>query len=174
MGKSKARLVTVALEWFLNPDHLPIVAAKEKGLFREEGLELSILIPTVPEESLDLVAHGKADFGVGEQTNLIRARAHGQPLISIGPLLAHTVVCLMYLKNGPIKSLEDLRGKRVGCPGLEIDLPILGLMLEAAGLTHADIVPVAVGLALTAALISAESDAVFGAFVSSEQVEAES
>ena len=173
MGKNKTQWVTVALEWFLNPDHLPIVAAKEKGFFREEGLELSILVPTVPEESLDLVAHGKADFGVGEQTNLIKARAHGQPLISIGPLLAHTVVCLMYLKNGPIKSLEDLRGKRVGWPGLEIDLPILGTMLEAAGLTHADIVPVDVGFALTDALISGKADAVFGAFVNYEQVEAE-
>jgi len=174
MGKNKTQWVTVALEWFLNPDHLPIVAAKEKGFFREEGLELSILVPTVPEESLDLVARGKADFGVGEQTNLIKARAHGQPLISIGPLLAHTVVCLMYLKNGPIKSLEDLRGKRVGWPGLEIDLPILGTMLEAAGLTHADIVPVDVGFALTDALISGKADAVFGAFVNYEQVEAES
>ncbi|TLY40307.1 MAG: ABC transporter substrate-binding protein, partial [Nitrospirae bacterium] len=154
-------------------DHLPIVAAKEKGFFREEGLALSILVPTTPEESLDLVAHGKADFGVGEQTNLIKARAQGQPLISIGPLLAHTVVCLMYLKNGPIKSLEDLRGKRVGWPGLEIDLPILGTMLEAAGLTHADIVPVDVGFALTDALISGKADAVFGAFVNYEQVEAE-
>src|SRR5213593_5008866 len=173
MDKSKAQLVTVALEWFLNPDHLPIVAAKEKGLFREEGLELSILVPTVPEESLDLVAHGKADFGVGEQTNLIKARAHGQPLISIGPLLAHTVVCLMYLKNGPIKSLEDLRGKRVGWPGLVIDLPILGTMLEAAGLTHDDILPVDVGFALTDALLSGKADAVFGAFVNYEQVEAE-
>lgn len=173
MGKSRATIVTVALEWFLNPDHLPIVAAKEKGYFREEGLALSILVPTVPEESLNLVAHGKADFGVGEQTNLIKARAQGQPLISIGPLLAHTVACLMYRKNGPIQRLEDLRGKRVGWPGLEIDLPILGTMLEAAGLTHADIVPVDVGFALTDALISGNADAVFGAFVNYEQVEAE-
>src|SRR2546430_5638018 len=173
MGKNKTQWVTVALEWFWNPDRLPIVAAKEKGFFREEGLELSILVPTVPEESLDLVAHGKAGFGVGEQTNLIKACVQGQPLISIGPLLAHTVVCVMYLKNGPIKSLEDLRGKRVGWPGLEIDLPILGTMLEAAGLTHADIQPVDVGFALTDALLSGKADAVFGAFVNYEQVEAE-
>src|SRR5438876_10011804 len=106
MGKGKTQWVTVALEWFLNPDHLPIVAAKEQGCFREEGLELSILVPTVPEESLDLVAHGKADFGVGEQTNLIKARAQGQPLISIGPLLAHTGVCQMHVQNGPLKSLH--------------------------------------------------------------------
>jgi len=166
-------LVTLALEWFLNPDHLPFIVAKERGFFREEGLDLSILIPTVPEESLDLVARGKADFGVGEQTNLIKARSQGQPLLSIGPLLAHTVVCLMYQKDGPIKRLENLRHKRVGWPGLEIDLPILGTMLEAAGLTHDDILPVDVGFALTDALLSGRADAVFGAFVNYEQVEAE-
>ncbi|MEK6525617.1 MAG: ABC transporter substrate-binding protein [Nitrospirota bacterium] len=166
-------LITLALEWFLNPDHMPLVAAKVRGFFREEGLEVSILVPTVPEESLDLVARSKADFGVGEQTNLIRARDQGHPLISIGPLLAHTVVCLMYLKDGPIKRLENLRHRRVGWPGLEIDLPILGTMLEAAGLTHDDILPVDVGFALTDALLTGKADAVFGAFVNYEQVEAE-
>src|SRR5881296_740349 len=166
-------IVTLALEWFLNPDHLPFVVAKEQGFFRDEGLDLSIVVPTVPEESLELVARGKADFGVGEQTNLIKARDQGSPLISIGPLLVHTVVCLMYLKDGPIKRLENLRQRRVGWPGLEIDLPILGTMLEAAGLTHADIQPVDVGFALTDALLSGKADAVFGAFVNYEQVEAE-
>ena len=168
------QLVTLALEWFLNPDHLPLVVAKEAGFFREEGLHLSILVPTVPEESLDLVAHGKADFGVGEQTNLIRARDEGWPLVSIGPLLTHTVVCLMYLKDGPIKRPGDLRHRRVGWPGLSIDLPILGTMLEAVGLTHEDIIPVDVGFGLTDALLSGKADAVFGAFVNYEQVEAES
>jgi putative hydroxymethylpyrimidine transport system substrate-binding protein len=173
-GPPRRGLVTLALEWFLNPDHLPLIVAKEAGFFRDEGLSLSILIPTVPEESLDLVGAGKADFGVGEQTNLIRARDQGQPLVSIGPLLAHTVVCLMYLKDGPIKRLEDLRHRRVGWPGLAIDLPILGTMLKAAGLRPEEIVPVDVGFGLTDALLSGKADAVFGAFVNYEQVEAES
>ena len=172
--RSRRPIVTLSLEWFLNPDHIPLVAAKARGFFREAGLDLSILVPTVPEESLDLVACGKADFAVGEQTNLIKARDQGHPLISIGPLLAHTVVCLMYLKDGPIKRLENLRHRRVGWPGLEIDLPILGTMLEAAGLTHDDILPVDVGFALTDALLTDKADAVFGAFINYEQVEAES
>lgn len=166
--------VTLALEWFLNPDHLPFIVAKDQGFFRDEGLDVSILVPTVPEESLDLVARGKADFGVGEQTNLIKAREQHWPLVSIGPLLTNTVVCLMYLKEGPIQRLENLRHRRVGWPGLESDLPILGTMLEAAGLTLDDILPVDVGFALTDALLTGKADAVFGAFVNYEQVEAES
>ncbi|MER3422337.1 MAG: hypothetical protein C4293_02995 [Nitrospiraceae bacterium] len=42
----------------------------------------------------------------------------------------------MYLKDGPIKHLENLRHRRVGWPGLDIDLPILGAMLEAAELSY--------------------------------------
>ncbi|MEC4668137.1 MAG: ABC transporter substrate-binding protein, partial [Nitrospirota bacterium] len=34
-------MVTLALEWFLNPDHLPLVVAKDRGFFREEGVDLS-------------------------------------------------------------------------------------------------------------------------------------
>jgi putative hydroxymethylpyrimidine transport system substrate-binding protein len=170
---SSPPLITLALEWFLNPDHLPFVVAKEHGFFRDEGMDLSIVVPTVPEESLELVAREKADFGVGEQTNLIQARDHGRRLISIAPLLTETVVCLMYLKDGPITRLADLRGRRVGWPGLEIDLPILGSMLEAVGLSHGEIVPVDVGFALTDALLSGKADAVFGAFRNYEQVEAQ-
>lgn len=169
----KRPVVTLVLEWFLNPDHLPIIVAKEHGFFRDEGLDLFILVPTVPEESLDLVARGKADFGIGEQTNLIKARDQGRPLVSISPLLAHTAVCLMYLKDGPIKRIENLRHRRVGWPGLEIDLPIFGTMLEAAGLSYDDILPVDVGFALTDALLNGKADAVFGAFVNYEQVEME-
>src|SRR3989449_11565183 len=46
-------------------------------------------------------------------------------------------------------------------------------MLESVGLPHSDIQPVEVGFALTDALLSGKADAVFGAFVNYEQVEAE-
>ena len=47
-------------------------------------------------------------------------------------------------------------------------------MLESASLTFDDILPVDVGFALTDALLTGKADAVFGAFVNYEQVEAES
>jgi putative hydroxymethylpyrimidine transport system substrate-binding protein len=79
----------------------------------------------------------------------------------------------MDLSHAPIQRLEDLRNRQIGWPGLEIDLPILGTMLEAVGLARSDILPVDVGFALTDALLSGKADAVFGAFVNYEQVEAE-
>ena len=58
----------------------------------------------------------------------------------------------MYLKDGPIKRLENLRHRRVGWPGLAIDLPILGAMLEAKFQGMSDAV---LGATQTAALVEA-------------------
>src|SRR2546422_8926748 len=45
-------IVTLALEWFLNPDHLPFAVAKDQCFFRDAGLDLAIVVPTMLEESL--------------------------------------------------------------------------------------------------------------------------
>ena len=35
----------LALEWFLNPDHLPLIAGIELGWFAQAGLELELIAP---------------------------------------------------------------------------------------------------------------------------------
>jgi putative hydroxymethylpyrimidine transport system substrate-binding protein len=35
-----AEKLTVILDWFVNPDHAPLVIAREKGFFAAEGLEV--------------------------------------------------------------------------------------------------------------------------------------
>ncbi len=35
----------VGLEWFLNPDHLPLILGIEKGWFKEEALEIEMIEP---------------------------------------------------------------------------------------------------------------------------------
>lgn len=170
---SKEDYILLALEWFVNPDHLPIFAAKEKGFFKEEGIDLSLVVPTAAEESLKLVGLCKADFGVGEQSNLILNRSKGLPLISTGPLLEHTVVVFMYLEGSGIKEVKDLKGKKIGWPGIDIDVPFIEAVTEHAGLKKEEYSLVSVGFHLTDALLSKEVDAVFGAFQNFEGVEAE-
>lgn len=170
---SSNSLVVCALEWFVNPDHLPLFVAKERGFFAGEGLSVSIVVPTVAEESLELVGCGKADFGVGEQSNVILAASRGLPVLAIGPLLAHTVVVFMVPAESNIASPSGLRGKTIGWPGIEIDLPFIHAVTETAGLSTDDYSLKPVGFNLTEALLSGEVDAVFGAFQNYEGVEAE-
>ena len=40
----------VGTEWFLNPDHLPLVVALRRGFFREAGLEVDDPPPDPPPD----------------------------------------------------------------------------------------------------------------------------
>ena len=37
--------IKLALEWFLNPDHLPFLVAKDKGLYKKLNIDLEIIEP---------------------------------------------------------------------------------------------------------------------------------
>ena len=62
--------VTLLLDWFINPDHGPVIIANEKGLFKEAGLEVEIIPPANPSDPPKLVAAGKADMAISYQPQL--------------------------------------------------------------------------------------------------------
>jgi len=62
--------MTVLLDWFVNPDHGPIIVAQEKGYFKEFDLEVEIIPPADPSAPPRLVAAGRADLAVSYQPQL--------------------------------------------------------------------------------------------------------
>ncbi|GAM78036.1 hydroxymethylpyrimidine ABC transporter [Vibrio ishigakensis] len=42
---AKDNKLTLMLDWFVNPNHGPIVIAQEKGLFEQQGIEVEIQEP---------------------------------------------------------------------------------------------------------------------------------
>ena len=62
--------ITLLLDWFINPDHGPVIIANEKGIFKEEGLEVQIIPPANPSDPPKLVAAGKADIAISYQPQL--------------------------------------------------------------------------------------------------------
>ena len=50
--------MTLLLDWFINPDHGPIIIAKEKGYFADQNLEIEIIAPADPSAPPKLVAAG--------------------------------------------------------------------------------------------------------------------
>ncbi|MDA4634295.1 ABC transporter substrate-binding protein, partial [Escherichia coli] len=40
--------LSVLLEWFVNPDHAPLVIAREKGFFSEAKLDVDLIPPADP------------------------------------------------------------------------------------------------------------------------------
>ena len=52
----------VLLDWFVNPDHGPLIIAEENGYFADVGLEVEVVAPADPSAPPKLVAAGQADI----------------------------------------------------------------------------------------------------------------
>lgn len=158
------RHLDVMLDWYVNPDHAPLVVALEKGYFREAGLDVRLVAPSDPNDPPKLVAAGKADIAVSYQPHLHIQVSQGLPLVRIGTLVATPLNSLVVLESSPIRSLADLKGKTVGFATSGTEDAMLGAMLARHGLSMADVTMINVGFGLTPALASGRVDAIIGAY----------
>jgi putative hydroxymethylpyrimidine transport system substrate-binding protein len=156
--------LTLVLDWFVNPDHGPIVVAEEMGFFAEQGLEVEVIAPADPSDPPKMVAAGKADLAVSYQPQLHLQVHEGLPLVRVGTLVATPLNCLLVLRDGPVETLADLKGRKVGFSVAGVEEALLGAMLKPHGLGLDDIELVNVNWSLSPALMSRQVDAVIGAF----------
>jgi putative hydroxymethylpyrimidine transport system substrate-binding protein len=156
--------ITLLLDWFINPDHGPVIIANEKGIFKEEGLEVQIIPPANPSDPPKLVAAGKADIAISYQPQLHMQVHEGLPVIRIGTLVATPLNCLLVLKDGPIKQLSDLKNKKVGYSIAGMEQALLSAILKKANINKDEVEYINVNWSLSPALMSKQVDAVIGAY----------
>ena len=159
-----AERLTLLLDWFVNPDHAPIIVADELGYFERAGLDVDIIAPADPNDPPKLVAAGRADVAVSYQPQLHIQVYQGLPLTRIGTLVATPLNSLVALADGPIRGIADLEGRKVGFSVGGFEDALLKGMLGHHGLSLADVELVNVNFALSPALLSGQVDAVIGAF----------
>lgn len=156
--------VTLMLDWFVNPDHAPIIVAQEKGFFTDAGLEVEVVAPADPADPPKLVAAGKADYAISYQPQLHLQVHEGLPLTRIGTLIATPLNCLMVKADGPVQKIEDLKGKKIGYSVSGVEDALVGQILKTAGLTMSDVEMVNVNWSLSPALIAGQVDATIGGY----------
>ena len=156
--------MTVLLDWFINPNHGPLIIAQERGLFADAGLEVEIIAPADPSAPPKMVAAGQADLAISYQPQLHLQVAEGLPLIRVGTLIASPLNCLLALEDGPVKSIADLKGGKIGFSVAGVEEALLVSILAEEGMTLDDIELVNVNWSLSPALMSGQVDAALGAY----------
>ena len=159
-----AEKLTVLLDWFINPDHAALIVAEEIGYFKEADLDVKMIEPADPSLPPKMVAAGKADIAITYQPQLHVQVTQGLPLVRFGTLVSTPLNSLVVLKDGPIKSIADLAGKKVGFSVGGFEDALLKSMLETHGLKLDDIELVNVNFSLSPSLITGQVDAVIGAY----------
>lgn len=156
--------MTLLLDWFVNPDHGPIIVAQEKGYFAEQDLEVEVIAPADPSDPPKLVAAGRAELAISYQPQLHLQVHEGLPLKRVGTLVATPLNCLLVLKDGPIETPADLTGKKIGFSVGGVEEAVLQSVLGTHGVGLDEVELVNVNFSLSPSLMSGQVDAVIGAF----------
>lgn len=115
----------------------------EKGLFREEGLELELKYADGGAAIVPAVMKGDTDIGSGNTTSLIIARAKGLPIKLVSPNTfggrgaADAPDAVMVAKDSSIRRPGDLEGKTVAVNTLNNIGPLtVNAALEKEGVDY--------------------------------------
>lgn len=162
--------LTLVLDWYINPDHAPIMVAQQTGAFAAEGLEVNIVPPSDPALPPRLVAAKQADLAITYQPQLHFFADQGLPLMRVGTLINTPLNTLMTLDK-TVKKPADLKGKRIGYSVSGIEQATLATMLAHDGVKADQVKLVNVNFQLTSALMTGQVDAVIGGYRNIEALE---
>lgn len=105
----------LSLEWFLNPDHLPLIAGIDLGWYRDAGLELELLVPDDHYDGLAATASGEVAFACNEPLHMIDAhrpglRALGCFFETDGGILLQRAAGQRLLEGGTVRLASPVAG----------------------------------------------------------------
>lgn len=162
--------LTLVLDWYINPNHAPIMVAEQIGAFKAQGLDVKIVPPSDPALPPRLVAAGQADLAITYQPQVHFFADEGLPLVRVGTLInspLNTVIAL----DKSIKTPADLKGKKVGYSVSGIEQATLATMAQHAHIDPQSIKLINVNFQLTSALLAGQVDAVIGGYRNIEALE---
>jgi ABC-type nitrate/sulfonate/bicarbonate transport system substrate-binding protein len=106
---------TLQLNWIKNCEFAGIFLAVDKGYYKDEGIDLSLLPGGGQIDSTTVVVSGSAQIGiVSAATTLLASRSKGTPLVAIGSTFQKSPGALVTKASSGINSPQDFIGKKIG------------------------------------------------------------
>ncbi|MBL8306793.1 MAG: ABC transporter substrate-binding protein [Rubrivivax sp.] len=145
--------------------YLPLTIAEQKGYFKAEGLDVSIVDFAGGARALQAVVGGSADVVSGAFEHTINMQAKGQRLraFALQGRAPQIVLGINPKTMAGYKTVADLKGKKIGvtAPGSSTNV-MVNFILAKAGLKPSDVSIIGVGAAqgAVAAMRAGQIDAI--------------
>jgi putative hydroxymethylpyrimidine transport system substrate-binding protein len=162
---------TLALDFYVNPDHAGVFEAIDNGYFRDAGLDVEPQTPSDPSAPIRQVAAGRADLAISYEPEVLLAHDQGLPVKAVAAVVPTPLTSLIWLRESGIRSVKDLRGNTIATAGIPYQDAYLDAILDRAGLSPNDVETVDVQQGLLPAILSARAQAMLGGFLNVEGVD---
>ncbi len=156
--------LSIMLDWFVNPNHAPLVLAQELGYFDAAGLEVELATPSDPNAPPRMAAAGRVDLAISYQPQLHLSRHDDLPLRRVGTLISTPLTCLAVLNDHPAQDFAELAGGTIGFAVAGVQEVMLDAMLAHHGLEADAVERINIGWSISPALMAGQVDGVIGAF----------
>ncbi len=104
--------ITLQLPWYGQFQFAGYYIAKHKGFYDEAGLDVKILDASSGYDPITAVKTARANYGV-TRTSLVKEYASGEPLVAMMAVYQASPMMLLVRKDSGIKTVKDLRNKRI-------------------------------------------------------------
>lgn len=129
--------VTLQLKWMHQFQFAGYYAAKEKGYYAAEGLDVDIFERSLDKDFIEQVVSGEKDFGVGD-SGLLSYYARGEPIVALAAIFQHNPLVFIAKQSSGIISPYEMKGKRIMFDSKGMDDSVLQAVLLEARLAEKD------------------------------------
>lgn len=154
--------IRVPMGYIPNIQFAPFYVAIEKGYFREAGIELN-LDYKFETDGVALVGAGEVPFALVSGEQVLLARAQGLPVVYVAAWYQQYPVSVVAKSQLGILIPQDLKGKKIGLPGL-FGANYVGLraLLSEAKMSESDVTLDSIGFNQVDLLAAGKQDIIVG------------
>lgn len=119
--------VTFQSKWIPQAQFMGYYVALDKGFYKDEGLDVTILPGGSDINVPSVVESGTAQIGTTNLYNVLSYQEQGYPLVTISQIMQDSPFVLACHKDA-VSSIEDLKGKTIGVWTGGNDAPVKALL----------------------------------------------
>jgi NitT/TauT family transport system substrate-binding protein len=153
-GAQTLEPVLLRMDWLAISYHAPFHLALANGYYRAAGIDLKIQEGKGSGSTIQLIANGVDTFGFADSAVVAKSVAQGVPIKIVMGVFRKSAMALVFPAQSPIRSPQDLKGKRLATCAGDAALILLPAYLKANNLSPDDVKVVTVDCAAKYAVVA--------------------